>query len=221
MKRILLLLLVFIVGSAGEVLAASSIYGPSGLIAMPTAESLLYKEVQISYDYLKYSSNAADQSFYKINMGSFKGWEIGVVGGSKPAEGVFVNAKYYLMSDNKRFPFSIALGFQDLASKSDTSLYLVASQKFSFGLAGHLGFRATFGTDSVASQLMGGVEYFVNGPLSLVAEATGEKRDFVVNLGVRYLVLPDVMLRFSVLNATGVGTAGSPYAFGVSYSTLL
>ena len=79
------------------------------------------------------NSNATDPKnhfFYKFNLGSFENWELGILGGSFLDEGVFVNMKYFLMSNQEENPLSIAAGIERLGSKSDLATYLVTSKRF-------------------------------------------------------------------------------------------
>ena len=119
--------------------AMPTLSGPTGLIEVPTAEALQYKEFNLGFDGVESNVPGHESYFYKLNIGTFKGWEVGIVGGTVPAEGVFVNAKYYLMSDSTRLPMSVAIGLQNLTASKNTKVYLVASKKFSKAFGGILG----------------------------------------------------------------------------------
>ena len=108
--RIILLLLIVIISKG---IASPTIYGPTGLIEMPTAESIAYKQVNLAVDYSltnndpnnALNSNAKDPKnhfFYKFNLGSFENWELGVLGGSFLDEGVFVNMKYFNVQSGRK-----------------------------------------------------------------------------------------------------------------------
>ena len=65
------------------------------LVTMPTAESLHYKEFNLSYDYLTNIDDTDKNSWkYSINLGTFENLEIGAVGGENPEEGVFLNGPF-------------------------------------------------------------------------------------------------------------------------------
>lgn len=77
--------------------AAPTLYGPSGLITVPTAEALRFRELNIGVDYFMKDMDQQDldQVYYKLNLGTFQNCELGLVGGTVPEEGVFVNVKYF------------------------------------------------------------------------------------------------------------------------------
>jgi hypothetical protein len=213
--------LIFLLFSC-PVFAAPTIYGPTGLISIPSAEALQYKEFNVAYDFLTPTTvsgnNVENTYFYKVNIGTYKGWELGVRGGTTPSEGVFVHAKYYLMSDNSRYPVSIAIGLENLSSKTNNTIYLVATKKFQYGFSGTFGFK----TDLIQqdSSIMGGVEYFATDQFSLIAEITGERKEYNTNTGFRYYILPELVLRGSYLNLYGSQTnqKGNYYNAGISFS---
>ncbi|NBV43159.1 hypothetical protein EBR96_10405, partial [bacterium] len=104
----LLGMLTLLLSTAVQLSAEPTINGPSGLVTMPTAESLEYQQFNFALDYKM--ANQVQERFYSFNMGMFKNVELGITGGSTPTEGVFVNAKYFLISDNGRFPLTFAVG---------------------------------------------------------------------------------------------------------------
>lgn len=216
--RLVALLVVFLV--AQPLSALSSIGGVSGLIRVPTAEALHYKEVSLSYDYIYADSADKDTYFYAINLGTFKNWELGVAGGSVPDEGLFLNAKYYLMSDESRYPVSIAVGAENLGSNTDSGIYMVASKIFQGGLSAHLGFKAVF-NDAINPSLMGGVEYFLTNELAILADVHEREDHYTVNGGILYYLTDDLVLRGSVLDARDVSSQGLSYSAGIAYSKYL
>jgi hypothetical protein len=207
------------------ILAAPTIYGPTGLIEMPTADSLQYKEFNIGLDYniaaQSIASQNAAQYYYKFNLGTFKGIELGLVGGSVPTEGVFINLKYYLMSDNSRYPISIAIGIENVTSISRSSAYLVASKKFQGGLHGHFGFKAFIQENQLDSCLMLGGEYFLSDEFSIASDIIGEGRQYKINGGLRYYFADDLFFRASVVDVTDSQGNGVFYNVGVSWSRFL
>jgi hypothetical protein len=215
-KLILSLGILFCAGSA---MAAPTLNGPTGLIVVPTAESLQYKEMNVGLDYKL--SSGSQQHFFKFNFGEFKGVELGVVGGSVPTEGVFVNAKYYLMSDNTRFPLSIAIGAENLGAKNSTGVYMVASKKFQGGISGHFGFYAGFeeGADLDPS-VMGGGEWILDNRISLLADVIGKRRKYTLNTGLRFAIYPDLQFRASILDV-GNNLQENFYTLGLSYNAFL
>ena len=77
MKTVAFLLMGLVLLSSA-LYADATFYGPTGLIAVPTAESLQYKEYNVAVDYA-ISSQLQDRSqwFYKMNLGTFKNCVLG------------------------------------------------------------------------------------------------------------------------------------------------
>ena len=48
-----------------SVFGSASLYGPTGLVTIPKAESLGYKQMSIAYDYLVKKSEDLDEWFFK------------------------------------------------------------------------------------------------------------------------------------------------------------
>ena len=63
-------------------MASASFSGPTGLVTIPTAEAVKYKELELSYDYALAKKPTDDLWRYRCNLGVFKSVEIGVVGGN-------------------------------------------------------------------------------------------------------------------------------------------
>lgn len=220
MRKLCTIVLIYM-AFAAPLFAASTIYGPTGLITVPTADSLRYKEFYFGFDYLLANQEDQDSYFYKSNLGTFENVEIGVVGGKVPTEGVFLNVKYYLMSDNSRLPLSIALGLQNLASNSDTSFYMVASKKFRVDWAGHIGFKAEFDSEELIPSIMGGTNYILNDQLELLADASGDGRVYTFNAAIQFYLLPSLMLRAAAIDIGQSTVPGTRAALGIAYSKFL
>ncbi len=178
-----------------------SLGGSTGLITMPTGESLKYKEVSIAYDYV-YAENAEDDAWsYKANLGTFQNWELGVVGGKEPDEGVFLNTKYYLISDQSRNAISVAIGIQNISSKDDCDAYLVASKRFIEGIGLHFGFKANF-NEKINPTLMLGADYYVTDRFQIMADLTGEQEDYSGNVGALFYLTKEIFVRGSIVDLT-------------------
>ncbi len=215
------LCLAFIVMATTRGWAVPTIHGATGLIMVPTAESLQYKQFNMGIDYVYGDIPKNDGLYYKANLGTFKSWELGIVGGKVPTEGVFVNVKYYLMSDNERFPLAIAIGSENLFSKDSTDVYMVASKKFQGGIGVHLGFKALFQKDELVPSIMGGAEYVLSNQWSVLADFNGERKKYMVNAGVRYFAWDDLSVNLSVLDIGHTVYTAPLYSIGVSYTKFL
>ena len=219
-NQIFLRMVVFMLLFMSSISASPTLYGPSGLITVPTAEALRFRELNIGVDYFMKDMDQQDldQVYYKLNLGTFQNCELGLVGGTVPEEGVFVNVKYFAVNEEERFPLSLALGIENLSSKLNSSVYMVASKKFRGGLNGHIGFNACFKSEGDSSRvvpnMMGGVEYFFSDFVSLVADIKGDDDYYNVNLGANYHVLDYLMLRLHYLDVGNVNNQGSSINFG-------
>ncbi len=220
--------LVCILLFSSTIFASPTIYGPTGLIEMPSAESIAYKQVNVAVDY---SINNQEENsdgtlqgkksnfYYKFNLGSFENWELGILGGSFLDEGVFVNMKYFLMSNQEENPLSIAAGLERIGSNSDLATYLVTSKRFEGGLHGHFGFKAYFQNSLYASAMIG-IEYFSDEKVSFLADITGEKNEsYVLNGGTKIFIDNDVSMRIYLIDVTKSRKAKETlYTFGLSLS---
>ena len=182
--------------------ASTSINGPTGLITIPTAESLEYKEYSIGFDYL--ANGSKDELKYKLNLGTFENWELGVVNigtkNKKTQEGMYLNIKYYLMSDASENPISIALGSENLSSKNKTNIYMIASKKIRTDTGLHFGFKATFEKKQVNPILLLGTNYFFNETIEILSDVNGEGTNYKANIGTRLFINEHANIQFYILN---------------------
>lgn len=217
-------MVLFFMMCIGAVHASPTVYGPTGLIEMPTAESIAYKQVNLAVDYtIKSESNDSTRTnndvFYKVNLGTFENWELGILGGTFLKEGVLVNMKYFLMSSQEEHPLSIAAGVERIGSKNDLSTYLVTSKRFHGGFHAHFGFKAYFQRGFYASAMLG-VEYFSDDKIAFLADITGEKDEsYVLNGGTKIFIDQDVSMRIYLVDITKNRPAKETlYTFGLSFS---
>ncbi len=214
----------FILSISTCVAAAPSIGGPTGLIEMPTAERLQYQEYNLGIDYLgdaRIIDADRDKSahYYKLNIGTYDNIEMGVVGGTSPEEGVFLNMKYHVFSEQKQYPVDVAVGLENLTANESSSLYMVASKPFQTSFTGHVGFRALF-KDSVNSALMMGGEYFLNDAISLIVDMIGDDGLYRVNTGARWFAMENIIVQAAILDS--IGESSNPkFMIGTSISKFL
>lgn len=181
-KLFSILLVVVLVGAFAY--AEPTIDGDTGLIEMPTAGALRLKEWNFAFS-LKGQEKGDPEFKYKSALGTFKGMELGFVG-KNGQEGVFINAKFYLMSDHSEKPLGLAMGFKNLSSFDETSIYLVASKRFKETFTGHLGFSADM-QDKVKAKMMTGTElFFWNSAVSFVTDIAGSEDAWRWNMGARF-----------------------------------
>ncbi len=208
-----------------KIFAAPSVYGPTGLIEMPTAESVAYKQFNVAVDYTmtERTNETTDRQFnityYKFNLGSFENWELGILGGTFLEEGVYVNMKHLLMTNQEEDTLSISAGFEKIGARNDMSAYLVTSKKFQDGLNGHFGFKAFFQNNFYAAAMLG-FEYFTNETVSFLVDLLGEKsQNYVLNAGVNILIEEDISIRLNILDITQNRAANETvYTLGISFN---
>jgi hypothetical protein len=206
----------------------STIGGPTGLITVPTADSLKYKEFSISTDYLIGSYKEDDNYSYKLNIGTFENFELGVVGefgtpnGKEPREGMFLNVKYYLIADNTRFPLKLAIGAQNLSSKDLTNAYMMASKKIQEDLSMHFGFKSIFTKEEIKPVIMGGLSYALDNKINLIADVNSKGETYYLNTGVEYFITQSFVLKGSIIDiASDKENPTTEYIFGISYNKFL
>lgn len=215
------LTLFIVLGTMGTTFATSSFYGPSGLVTIPTAEAVRYKEYEFAYDYALAKDPKNDLWKYKYNLGMFKRVEVGVVGGNVPEEGMFLNLKYYLTATEERLPLSLAMGLKNLSSKDDSSLYMVASKKLRSDFTAHFGFEALFSEEKVTPVMMGGIEYMLDKNLRLMSDINADKDNYYLNAGIEYYVTKSFTVRVGALDLTNIDPAETRYSVGLSYRKFL
>lgn len=163
-----------------SLIALPTVTGPTGLITLPTAEILNYKQYNSAFDYQQ------DLYSYKVNVGALENTELGFVGGSEPDEGVFLNFKWSLSANTGRFPLKMAIGFENITSSTQSDFYIVSSKKLAANLGVHGGFKALF-SNSVEISFMTGLDYARNDNLIFMADFNSlENNLYYVNMGVAY-----------------------------------
>jgi hypothetical protein len=171
---------------------------------------LNYKEFNLGADWSTGASSSSNNQVlwkYKANIGAFGGLELGFVG-QNDREGVFINAKFYMISDNSKYPMKMAVGLDNLTSYSRTDIYMVTSKRFNPVMSGHLGFKANINDGGAHTSLMLGTEYFLNETTSWVSDLSGQGTSYLINTGVRYSFHPNGMISASLLNVGNQNISG-------------
>lgn len=230
MKRLFSSIIISLLFTAAAY-ATPTVNGPTGLVMMPTAEGLKYKEFNSGVNYLppfhKGEENSDGETIgedregafnYYANLGTFEGFEIGF-SGKGGREGVFINMKYYLVSDSSENPLTMAIGLQNLSSFYDTGLYMVASKQLNMNLGLHFGFLGRFYPGSSDTNMMFGTKYFLNEQWALLIDTVGEKNVYSWNIGMQVQLAESVALNFSGLNLLNpVERSNSIFVLGISYT---
>jgi len=213
MKKTILILSILL-GSIS--FAFPSLSGSSGLINMPTADSLRYKEYNLGFAYYN-DATAGTVCKYFGNLGTFNGFELGFIGNTEK-EGVFLNMKYYMLSDKSSTPLALAFGIDNISSFSLTNLYLVLSKKMKPELDFHLGFLTNVSRGKIAPQLMIGGEYLLTKNLLFITDMVGENSSWNVSAGFRFFLASNLILNAAVTDISNSSGAGSnTISVGLAY----
>ena len=196
------------------VFPAPALNGPTGLVRIPSADVITYKNFNIAGDYGALMSPATSEGaiIYKVNLGTFHGVEVGIVGGTDRAtkelrEGVFVNLKLSLSTGDEPYPLMLALGTENLFSKTQTDVYMVATKYFKQGPKLTFGFMADFPQNKFRPLGIAGVEFPMGENLFLLSDLMAGETLFQVNAGLRFYFTPIFCLSVSGLNVFEGGQA--------------
>ncbi len=202
----------FLISSANassQVFPAPAINGPSGVVRMPSADVIPYKNFNLGADYGAApadSGSSYDPSmFYKMNLGTFHGVELGIVGGMEEdseniREGVFVNMKLSLSTGEDPDPMLLAIGVENLFSYTQVDVYMVATKYFGLGPKVSFGFMADFPEDRFRPLGMAGIEIPVGDTFFLLSDLLAGETLFQFDAGLRFYFSPIFSLNIAGLN---------------------
>ncbi len=214
MKRSLpLIVLIFLsfFSAANAYFPFTSLTGASGLTRIPDANVLPYKNWNLATDYgALYTNNGNQQQpafYYKANLGSFRNFEMGLVGGLDSAgqqlrDGVYVNMKYAPSIGDGSDPLLLAIGVENLASKTQTGVYMVATKPFVQGPSLSFGFLADFPGNKFRPLGMAGLDIPV-GTMSFLVDLFAGESLVQLNGGLRYRLIPTFALEARAINILG------------------
>lgn len=210
MKKIIvctLLVFCLLVSLAQAAPPTPTVNGTSGLVRMPTADTLGYQEFNLFCHYGMDSTANKGVFRYGANIGTFKTLELGIIGKTDPLtnqmqDGVYINVKYSLASDDELYPLRMALGIENLTSRNDTDIYLVATKHFPAGF--NLSFGALFDSPNgskIRTMGMLGVELkLMGGSVTIPLDALIGESVTQFNLGVRWYITPNLVLSGNAVN---------------------
>ncbi|MDD5382487.1 MAG: hypothetical protein PHH60_02400, partial [Candidatus Margulisbacteria bacterium] len=169
------------------------------------------------------SSTGESAVYYKMNLGTFHGVELGIVGGteknsSKLREGVFVNMKLSLSTGEEPYPLLLALGVENLFSYTQTDVYMVATKYFKQGPKLTFGFLADFPNYKFRPLGILGVDTAVSDNLFLIADLMAGETLFQVNGGVRFYFTPIFSINLNGLNVLDGAQAKDPRTALIGFS---
>lgn len=185
-----------------------TVNGTTGLVRVPSADILPYRNYALAFDYGTNSMAGKESLYYKLNLGTFQNIEMGVVGGydqtsssSTVREGVFVNMKLSLSTDDSTYPLLLAMGVENLASFSQSDVYMVATKYMRQGFKLTFGFLADFPNNTFRPMGVLGAEIpLLGNHVVLVADGIAGETVSQVDAGVRIYLLPYLSIQGNALN---------------------
>ncbi len=194
--------------------ALPSLSGISGLVNMPTAEALRYKEFNSGFAFQGDGTNKSLKYF--TNVGIFNGVEVGFIGDTSK-EGVYINLKYYMLSDKSDNPLALAFGLTNVSSWTNTSLFLALSKRLKGDIGVHFGFNSNISSSTISPSLMLGGDVEIAKNLVGIAEVIGGNSDWAFSTGARYFLNTNVLLNFMASDVfKGSRTISDTFSIGIA-----
>ena len=190
----------------GAATAAPSFFGYTGLMVVPTSETLDKGEYNLGAMTLNLDEGA-DSNVYLANMGLADSFEVGFARFKPEGENgeTLINAKYMFRNETEHNP-AMAVGVIDLTDETDTSTYVVLSKSISGPMKTALGEvtspRIHLGVGGGRLDgIFGGVSATLGERFTLMAEY--DSRD--INFGARLAIMPEIRIHAALLNGEDVG----------------
>lgn len=208
----------------------STPWGYTGLINMPTADTLTFGEYNITANYLFRNPGF----LLNAHFGIFDRLELGVVGGIPSAgfSGLAGNLKYQLIKPTVKMPTALSVGLNLVGLSRDTklttgnSLYMVLSQDFNWQMpdksiynlfSGHVGFSGNLDN----SRIMIGLDVPVTEYVNIEGEFLGKTASFdeMINIGIKAKPLPYLGVSFLTIGSSiSKGFTNTEFLLNVSYN---
>ncbi|MFA4858034.1 MAG: hypothetical protein WC901_01505 [Candidatus Margulisiibacteriota bacterium] len=235
MKKIIVLSLILILSASATFAAAPyfntpTINGATGLVRIPSADILAHKDYLLAVDYGSNAMAGKESLYYKINVGAFPNMELGCVGGYDQTattttlrDGVYINTKLSLSTDTGPNPLLLAIGGENLASSSQSEVYMVATKYMRQGFKLTFGFMGDFPGNRFRPMGVAGVEVpLLNNQLLLMVDGLAGETISQVDAGARFFLLPSLAIHANALNvfqdtANFAGKDPKSYLIGVSW----
>lgn len=210
-KGVLCLLIIFLIIScsstafSNEIFPSPTIVGSTGLVRIPSADVIPYKNFNIGLDFGTELSRNKGTLFYKMNIGTFQGLELGIVGGTdyvddQLREGVFINMKYSLSTDSGPYPLLLAIGVENLSSYTQTDVYMIATKYFRDGPKFTFGFMGDFPGDKFRPLGIVGLSFPIFDNMAIMGDILAGEVLFQFDAGLRYYFSPIFALSVNAIN---------------------
>ncbi|MBP6963134.1 MAG: hypothetical protein KBC96_01890 [Armatimonadetes bacterium] len=204
--------IVAILVSSSAAAAAPSLLGYSGLVTIPTTDSLEKGQYSAAMFVVDLESGP-DSNVYALNLGVSDGTEVGFAR-IRPDGGVgetILNAKHAFRAETQAHP-AVATGIIDLTGEIDTTAYVVMSKAISWKNTTKHGEitapRVHIGAGGgMIDGIFGGLSAVLGERLVLMAEY--DSTDF--NFGARLLITDELKVHGAILD-------GDDLALGVSFA---
>jgi hypothetical protein len=189
-----------------QAIPAPTISGLTGLIRVPSADVLPYKNFNIGAEYGSDMQNSIGTMNYKVNLGAFRGVELGFNGETDPVtkkirEGVFLNMKLSLSTEDDPYPLKLAIGLENLSSYTQTDVFMVATKYMEQGPKLTFGFMADFPGDRFRPLGIAGIEWpFLSNHLSLMADGLVGETVGQLDVGARIYLTPTICIHLNGVN---------------------
>jgi hypothetical protein len=234
MRAVILVSFLFIASSTSfaapvsPMLLTPSIIGPTGLVRIPNADVLPYKNYNIGLDYGTDPSNNRESMYYKVNLGTFRNMEMGIVGQMDPdtkkvKEGVFINMKLSLATDDQPYPLKLAIGVENLTSYTQNDVYMVATKYFQQGPKLTFGFMGDFPNSKFRPLGCAGIEVpFMDNYIIGLADIMAGESMTQLDLGARVFIGSSFAVHVNAVNilkdeVNNVGRDPKCYLIGFSW----
>ncbi|MFA5839695.1 MAG: hypothetical protein WC890_03435 [Candidatus Margulisiibacteriota bacterium] len=195
-------------GAITNVFPSPCIGGETGLVRIPSADIVPYKNFNIGANFgTKITSDSASvtSATYMMNIGIFNGMELGIVGGTELdtnqlRDGVYVNSKLSLSSGDEPYPMHLAIGVENLFSRTQADVYMVATKHFKQGFKLTFGFMGDFPDSRFRPLGMLGAETNLGSTLFVAGDMLLGETLSQVNAGVKLYFTPVFSLNLYGLN---------------------
>jgi hypothetical protein len=223
--------------SSMAALKTPSLSGATGLIRMPTGDILGSRDFNFGLEYYFDNSSASAATTvndlngtwsYKVNVGAWSnktnGMELGFVGWTEKntsqfKEGVFINMKYSLSSSEDPDALHLAIGIENLTSRSETDTYMVATKYWRSGAGLHFGAMFDFPNGKFRPLGMLGLGLPIGTPsFNLMSEVFAGESLFQLDAGLRYSFNSHFSLLVRALNLTDNAQAKDSKSFSMGFS---
>lgn len=203
LRKIIGIVILYIVG-VSSCFSSPSLYSTTGLVLMPSAKQLPAAGYTISFSKM---NNRHTSDRYDLVTGSFgltDEIEVGVASIDDQQKNKLLFAGKYQITKETGINPAVGIGIihlprdmyllgkKEKVEKSDTTYYVVASQKLTFprqivkkySLRGHLG----YGGEQVIDGIFGGIEFVYSKQLTLMCEYDAKN----INAGVNLFLSPGI-----------------------------